>query len=182
MRKLNTSIAILSLAIAGHAFAVSNGDITFNGKIVDNTCSIVADDVNKVVTLPTVNKAALAKADDETGSTSFDIRVENCPTSGTSKPTKVAVHFEANGSTGVDPTTGNLTNAAAAANAAKNVQVRLYNYGKADGFIKVGSTGDFFAIGTDGKATTTYAGGYYATNAVEVGDVTAKVLYTLAYQ
>lgn len=181
MRKLKTSIAILALIAAGNAAAVTNGDVTFNGEVVDNTCSIVSNDVNKVVTLPTVNKSALDKAGAETGTTAFEINVENCPTTGTPIPSKVAVHFEANGSTGVDPVTGNLINVAAT-DPAGNVQVRLYDYGQTNGFLKVGSTGKFFDISPTGTAKTTYAAGYYATAASTVGKVNAKVLYTLAYQ
>lgn len=183
MRKLKTSIAILALLAAGNAAAVDNGYVEFNGKVTDNTCSIVTGDEALQVTLPTVNRSALAKAGDQTGSTSFNIRVEKCPVSGEpNRPTQVAVHFEANGSSGANPETQNLTNASPDANKAQNVEVRLYDYGVGNGFLPVGSTGKYFNISDDGKATTTYAGGYYATGASTVGPVYAKVLYTLAYK
>ena len=182
MRMLKTSVAILALIAAGNAAAATSGDITFKGKVITSTCSIVPADVNKEVILPTVNTTSLAQAGDQAGSKNFTISVENCPqTADPANPTEVAVHFEAIGSTGFDATTGNLTNAAST-DAAAQVQVRLYNYGSSS-VIKLGDTGTYFPIDVaTGTATTTYVAGYYASGRSTAGNVEAKVLYSLAYK
>ncbi len=96
----------------------------------------------------------------------------------------MGAHFNAVDSSGVNPTTGNLVNTAAVADAAKNVEVRLYNVDDSTQ-ISVGDTGnmvDIVRVGTaPGTATMMYAGGYYATDATTAGDVLAKVEYVLAY-
>ncbi|MBB3324713.1 major type 1 subunit fimbrin (pilin) [Atlantibacter sp. RC6] len=155
---------------------VTQGTVTFNGKLIVETCSIVSGDENLTVTLPTLSTASLKTPGDEAGSTSFDIHAENCDPS----LTKVGAHFEAIGSTGADMATGNLINAAPAANKAAEVEVRLYD---ADGTpMTIGTTGQMFDIdSTTHKATMRYIGGYYATGVTTAGDVTAKVNYTLAY-
>jgi len=179
---LKTSVAILALIAAGNAAADTSGSVTFNGKVITSTCSIVPGDIDKVVQLPTVNTTSLASAGAEAGSKNFTISVENCPqTVDPANPTTVAVHFEAIGSSGFDAKTGNLTNAALT-DPAGQVQVRLYNYGSSS-VIKLGDTGAYFPIDVaTGTATTTYVAGYYASGPSSAGNVEAKVLYSLAYQ
>ena len=182
MSKFKLSLCATALImVAGHAMAasVTQGTVTFNGKLIAETCSIVSGDEDKQVTLPTLSTQSLAKAGDIGGTTDFALNVEDCPATGINS---VAAHFEAIGSTGYDATTSNLTNSAAVATAAKNVQVRLFDAGTSTQ-IPVGGTGAFFPVDTtSGKATMHYVGGYYATGATEAGDVTAKVQYTLAYK
>ncbi|EOI5730374.1 fimbrial protein [Cronobacter malonaticus] len=175
MFKKNIGYCALAFClISGYAQAASQGTVTFNGKLIAETCEIDTNDINKTVTLPTLSTQTLANAADEAGSTSFTIKAVNCPTA----ITKVAAHFEALDSTGFNPLTGNLTNAAATG-AAKNVEVRLYNTDSTT--IPVGGTGSAFNVQSDQTAVMTYIGGYYATAATEPGDVTAKVNYTLSY-
>ncbi|NYV43584.1 type 1 fimbrial protein [Cronobacter sakazakii] len=175
MRKLRFAYCALALGlISGYASADSQGTVTFNGKLIAETCEIDTNDVDKTVTLPTISTQTFAKAGDEAGSTTFTIKAVSCPAA----ITKVAAHFEALDSTGFDPVTGNLTNAAATGGA-KNVEVRLYNTDSS--VIAVGETGAAFDVQSDQTALMRYIGGYYATAATEAGDVTAKVNYTLSY-
>ncbi|WP_105652594.1 fimbrial protein [Cronobacter dublinensis] len=175
MRKINFAYCALALGLlSGYAQAASQGTVTFNGKLIAETCEIDTNDVDKTVTLPTLSTQTLAKAADVGGTTTFTIKAVNCPDA----IKKVAAHFEALDSTGFNPVTGNLTNAAAIG-AAKNVEVRLYNIDST--VIPVGGTGKAFDVQTDKTATMSYVGGYYATAATEPGDVTAKVNYTLSY-
>lgn len=181
MSKLKAPLCAIALAMTtSSAFAageVTQGTVSFTGKLIAETCSIVAADVDKVVNLPTLSTQTLSKSGAVGGSTTFDINVEKCPTTG--GPANVAAHFEAINSDGFDATTGNLTNSLTSG-AAKNVQIRLYDK---DGttVIPVGGTGSAFPI-ADQKAKMTYIGAYYATAATSAGDVAAKVQYTLAYK
>lgn len=175
MRKLNLAYCTLALGLmSGYACAASQGTVTFNGELIAETCEIDTNDVDKTVTLPRMSTQTLAEAGDEAGSTTFTIKAVNCPTA----ITKVAAHFEALDSTGYNPVTGNLTNAAVTG-AAKNVEVRLYNTDSS--VIAVGGTGAAFDVQSDHTAVMGYIGGYYASAATEPGDVTAKVNYTLSY-
>lgn len=181
--KLSLCAVALSLAVSGIVQAevttpVTQGTVTFTGKLIADTCSIVAGDEDKQVTLPTLSTQTLAAAGDVGGSKTFNISVEACPAA----VTQVAAHFEAINSDGFDATTQNLTNSTLAADGgATNVEVRLYDK---DGttVIPVGGTGALFDVAADGTATMTYIGAYYAMDATTAGDVTAKVQYTLAYK
>lgn len=185
MSKLNISLCAIALAMTtSSVFAadeVTQGTVTFNGKLIAETCSIVSTDVDKQVTLPTISTQTLSTPGAVGGSTTFDINVENCPETG--GPASVAAHFEAINSDGFNTATGNLTNSTTKiAGGAENVEVRLFDK---DGItpIPVGSTGGFFPISTtDYTAKMTYIGAYYASAATTAGDVTAKAQYTLAYK
>ncbi|MFV8800988.1 fimbrial protein [Yersinia sp. LJYL362] len=182
MRKVNLAVCALALAVSSTtAFAASNGTVTFNGLLQDDTCQIETGTENVMVTLPTLSTSALPAAGAAEGSTDFKISVVDCPVA----VTKVSAHFNAINSAGVNPTTGNLTNSAVGG--ATGAEVRLYNLDTPTTQIRVGDTGAAFDVtpgtGADPKGTTTltYAGGYYATAATTPGIVTAKVQYVLSY-
>lgn len=179
MHKLTLTLCAMALAAASTsalaADEVTQGTVTFNGELIAETCSIASDSVDREVQLPKVSIQTLNAAGTNAGSKGFDLNVENCPEG----ITQVAAHFEAIGSTGVDSSTGNLTNQyQGAGTKATNVQVRLYN---SDGQqLKLGETGAAADV-TDGKATMRYYGGYYATAATTAGLVYGQARYTLAY-
>ncbi|MRS88789.1 fimbrial protein [Enterobacteriaceae bacterium RIT714] len=183
MSKLKTTACAIALSmISAYSFAagtVTQGTVTFTGKLIADTCSIVAGDEDLQVILPTLSIQSLAKSGATAGTTTFNIHVESCP----STLTDVAAHFEAINSDGFNATTQNLTNSTLVADGgAANVEVRLFDK---DGSsqLPVGGTGSFFPVdATSHKATMTYIGGYYATGVTTAGDVTAKVQYTLAYK
>lgn len=184
MSKLRMTVCAVALSmVSTYGFAagtpVTQGTVTFTGKLIADTCSITAGDEDKQVTLPTLSIQSLDVAGKEAGTTTFDLHVEACPDT----VTQVAAHFEAINSDGFDATTQNLTNSTLKADGgAENVQIRLFDK---DGStqIPVGGTGAMFDVdATTHKATMTYIGGYYATAATTAGDVTAKVQYTLAYK
>ncbi|PKH20864.1 F17 fimbrial protein [Enterobacterales bacterium CwR94] len=177
MRKIQYTLCALALAVSAGANAF-DGTVNFDGELVTNTCKIQAGDENIDVTLPKINISALDAADKVAGTTPFSIHVEDCPAG----VTQVGAHFEANGSTGWDPTTGNLTNAATGTpTPATNVQVRLFNQAN-NTQIPIGTAGTRFPVdATTKKATLTYVGGYYSTAATTAGPVKASVNYTLEY-
>jgi major type 1 subunit fimbrin (pilin) len=169
-------IALMGLSVAPMVFAQAapgTGQVTFNGQLLDDTCVINAGDEDKTVTLPTLSSQSLAAAGQTAGSTMFNISVSQCP----STLSNVAAHFE---TTNMDPNTRNALNQATTT-PASNVEVQLLDR---DGTnpILLGSTGTFVPIATDGTASMSYGGQYYATGKSTSGNVTAVVRYTLAYQ
>lgn len=182
MRNFKMTLCAIALAATSTSALAENetqGTVTFNGELIAETCTIASDSVDRKVQLPTVAIQTLNSNGATAGSKGFDLNVENCP----SGITKVAAHFEAIGSTGMDTTTGNLTNKYTASSAddkvATNVQVRLYNSDEKQ--LKLGETGEAAAVAADGTATMRYYGGYYATAATTAGKVYAQARYTLAY-
>jgi major type 1 subunit fimbrin (pilin) len=186
MKKTLVSGIIFSMLglVASSSFAAAptaadqGGKIDFVGKIQDATCTIDAADTDMTVTLPTVGAKSLGSAGATTGSTSFVIKVKDCPTT----VKKIAAHFEAK--LNMDPATLNLKQTATTG-AATNVQVQLIDVvtGKQ---IPVGSTGSSFDLTTDatsklGVGQMTYAAQYYATGAATSGVVASQTQYTLAY-
>jgi major type 1 subunit fimbrin (pilin) len=177
MRKIQYTLCALALAVSAGANAAYDGKVTFDGELIDDTCTIATDSVDIKVPLPKMQTSLLAAAGDSAGATTFKINVENCPTA----ITKVAAHFDANANSGWDPATGNLTNAAAT-DPAKLVQVRLYNTDD-NSQIAIGQAGHQFPVDTTtNKASMIYAGGYYATGKAEAGKVSAWVQYVVDYQ
>ncbi|MEE4411151.1 MULTISPECIES: fimbrial protein [unclassified Serratia (in: enterobacteria)] len=179
MHKLTLTLCAMALAAASTsalaADEVTQGTVTFNGELTASTCSIVSDSVDRQVQLPKVAIQTLSAAGTSAGSKGFDLNVEKCPAG----ITKVAAHFEAIGSSGVDSATGNLTNQyQGAGTKATNVQVRLYNSDEQQ--LKLGDTGAAATV-TGGKATMRYYGGYYATEKTTAGLVYAQARYTLVY-
>lgn len=183
----NFKLTICALAIAATstvAFAADpanlsddQGTVTFNGELINETCKLANDSKDIIVTLPTMSVKALNAAGKEAGSKGFDINVTDCPAA----ITKVAAHFEAIGSTGVNSATGNLVNAhPTAADKAGNVEVRLYDADESQ--LKLGDTGQAFDVdAATGAVTLRYYGGYYATAATTAGKVYAQSVFTLAY-
>lgn len=175
MRNIKLTLCAMALAAAStSALAATQGTVTFNGELTADTCEIAPDSLDRQVPLPPVAVQTLNVPGIEAGTTGFDLNVENCPAG----ITQVAAHFEAIGSSGLDTATGNLTNASPAADAATNVQVRLYDTDQQA--LAVGSTGTATLI-DNGNATMHYFGGYYSTAATTAGPVYAQVRYTLAY-
>ncbi|MBC8747637.1 major type 1 subunit fimbrin (pilin) [Paraburkholderia sp. WC7.3g] len=169
-------IALMGLSVAPMVFAQTapgTGQVTFNGELTDDTCVINAGDEDQTVTLDTLSTQSLAAAGQTAGSRMFNISVSKCPAT----LSNVAAHFE---TTNMNPDTRNAINQAATSPAG-NVEVQLLDR---DGMtpILLGSTGTFVPVASDGTATMSYGGQYYATNRTTAGKVMAVVRYTLAYQ
>ncbi len=177
MRKFKLALCALALttASASALAADTQGTVTFNGELISDTCTISSGYKDIVVELPKVSTQTLVKSGDTAGSKGFDIKVEDCP----APITQVAAHFEAIGSTGMDSTTGNLTNNfTGTGSKAGQVQVRLYNSDEQQ--LKLGEAGAAAAV-SGGAATMRYFGGYYATGQTTAGKVQARANYTLVY-
>ncbi|WP_456310620.1 fimbrial protein [Serratia proteamaculans] len=182
MKFLATALALSLTASYSYAadLGVGQGKVTFNGKLIAETCQLEDGMDNIMVTLPTLSTQTLAAAGATGGSKVFEIKVKGCDKS----IKKVAAHFEAIGSTGVDSKTGNLENKAVTVGEDKpatGVQIRLYNSDAEQNQLLLGDTGESFDVATAGTATMRYYGGYYATAKTTPGLVTATAIYTLSY-
>lgn len=187
MNKMKLALLVAGSLVAGastSAFAApgdTQGTVTFNGKLITETCSIVGDK-DQVVELDAVSITTLNADKKEGGYKAFDIKVD-CPDT-KNEFNDVGIHFEPVGSTTPwDPATGNLKNNSTDPNAAKNVQIRIYNTtGGAQNLAPIGQVSGWISPAATGTNTFSYAGGYYATDATTAGPVTATVQYTLVYK
>lgn len=180
MKKIPFAL-VLALGLAsGSAFAASSGKITINGKVMDQTCTIVGD-ADQTVTLATVAKADLDALGKEAAKQSFTIQLENCAVG------DVFAFFSADTASLIDPATNTLVNqvTGAATGAATNVNVALYEENGSR--IKLGDSTYTYADTKNvdvvgGTATLMYSAGYYATGTAGPGTVNAVANYTISYQ
>lgn len=200
MKKLTLAAGLLfSLGGISSAFGAADGTITFNGRVVDQTCTVsTGTSGNFYVTLPTVNKTQLASAGAVAGLTRFNIELTGCKPAATGGTNGVRAYFLPN-SQYVDPTTHNLKNIAqttAGVDKAENVQIQL-THADTHQVIAVGENVDvqenapynsWFAFENDAaagtaKAKLTYYAQYVAVDAAaEPGLVQSKVEYNIIYK
>lgn len=187
MNKMKLALLVAGSLVAGAstsalaALGDTQGTVTFNGKLITETCSIMGDK-DQTVELDTVSISTLKADKQEGGFKTFDIKVD-CPVVG-NEFTDVGIHFEPVGKTTAwDPATGNLKNSSTDPNAADKVQVKIYNItGGAQEHAPIGQVSAWIRPAAQGLNTFSYAGGYYATGVTTPGPVTAAVQYTLVYK
>ena len=178
MKKLCVgSLALLVLGLLQTALA-AEGKVTFNGKLVDTTCTVSSDSQNMTVQLPTLSIKQLDSANKKAGLTLFTINIEGC-----AQETKARAYFEPLPSN-VNLTTGRLINQAASGKA-ENVEVELVD---SDGSSVIN------AAGTGGnqnsqlqtvaqtKGSLNYFARYYATGTTSAGAVQSAVDYYIEYE
>ncbi|EEL0142665.1 fimbrial protein [Salmonella enterica subsp. enterica serovar Montevideo] len=180
MNKFNVILGVLAVISSAGAMAF-DGAINFNGKVVDQTCSVDTASKNLTVTLPTVAATSLGAVSKTTGMTPFYIKLTGCGVDN-NQSKKVKLFFD--NSATVDANTGNLINTATGTKA-ENVQVQLMN---ADATTEIKLNNDFAdqqVSATDiavSDVTLRYNARYYSTDVVTAGDVKATVNYTIAYE
>ena len=161
----------------------SVGTITFNGKIVDTTCTINdSKGTDFTVTLPTISKSLLAAQGDTAGDTTFSLELTGC--TGTTGLSALAYFYNDDHVTD----NGRLENQASGTKA-ENVTVQLADFdGTAidvtkDANQSSGQKSTAYPFGSNDKLSLKYKARYYAeSTGVTAGDVTAKVQYVIAYQ
>ena len=173
MKKIILAASALALgSVAAHA---TDGTVTINGKVTDQTCKVSANSKDITVTLPTVGVGSLATAGTTAGRTPFTINLENC------KAGDVSAFFETGGN--VDAASGRLNNTGNAS----NVQVQLLS----DSSVVIPVLANAAQAPVTTKATVAkdgdsaalnYYAEYYATGAAKAGDVATSVQYTINYQ
>lgn len=77
MNKFNVILGVLAVIYSAGAMA-SDGIINFNGKVVDQSCSVDTASQNLTVTLPTVATTSLGTVSKTTGMTPFYIKLTGC--------------------------------------------------------------------------------------------------------
>ena len=184
-------------ATDGSAPGANSGIVRFQGKVVDQTCTIDGNSQDQIVVLDTVPKNRFTAKGDTAMPTPFDIQLSNCSVGGPDKATKVKARFAS--ATNVD-TTNNYTlkNTKTSGNA-PNVNIQLFN---ADGTTAItpmkrktidatatapithkSDDGAKFENITAATQTLHYIAKYYATAAtVGVGDVESAVDFELTYE
>lgn len=164
-------------AFSANAAQASDGTITFNGKVIAQTCTINGGGAgnNFTVTLPTVSSSDLATAGSTTGRTAFSIALTNCtPATG-----NVSAFFE-QGST-VDSVTNNLINQTGGGTTAEIQLVNANGSTIAIGHQPTPDTTNAVALNA-GAATLNYAAQYYAKVAnTTAGALTTTVTYSINY-
>ncbi|MCK9060528.1 type 1 fimbrial protein [Haemophilus influenzae] len=197
MKKLTLAAGLLfSLGGISSAFGAPDGTITFNGRVVDQTCTVsTGTNGNFDVTLPTVNKTLLTNGA-IAGRTKFDIQLKGCKQATTQGTSNVRAYFLPN-TEYVDPNTHNLKNIASGSAPAEHVQIQL-THADTSKVIAVGENvdtqenkpynswfnfeNDTAATGT-AKATLTYYAQYVAVGGdAGEGVVQSKVEYNIIYK
>lgn len=190
MLKLSRNLAVAGstaalatvMAFAPQAAQAADGTITFNGKIITQTCNVTTSTGgNFTVTLPTVTATGttLQAPGNTAGKTAFAISLDNCPT--TPSGIQVASFFSG---TNINANDGNLNNTASPG--ANNVEVQLLNGDSStidlSGGNAVSQNSHYTNISGAGTATLSYYAQYYATGRAGAGNVATTVDYTLVYQ
>lgn len=173
------------LAPAAHAALQSpSGTITFNGRVVANSCVITVTGgtasaaggaATGLVTLPTVYTTSFSGAGSVAGATPFSISLTGCDPSFTTAQTMWQPGSNLSASGGRLTNTGNST-----------VDVQLLNgSGTAMDLSKGSATaqGSQTANFSSGAATLNYTAQYYATaTTVNAGSVSTSTQFTVVYQ
>src|SRR5699024_5113230 len=179
MKKLFLTTLVLATSVT--AFAADNskdGTVNFNGKLVDNTCTVNTNSQNLTAQLPTLPVRLLANANDTAGLTLFQLQLDNCNNQ------KARAYFVPTPDK-VDLASGRLKNTEATGTAAKNAQVQLLDSDAATVINATGTGGhqgsNLQTITTSNNKLTYYAR-YYATGTTTAGNVKAAVDYYVEYE
>lgn len=89
MKKYSRGMAsfVVMMMLSPVAAQAADGKVTFNGEVIENTCTVVNKD--KTVTLPTVQRSALSSAGETAGVVPFTIDLTSC-----TPGADVSVYFE----------------------------------------------------------------------------------------
>lgn len=168
---------ILATLVLGTAQVVSaaDGTVNFTGKIVDTTCAVDSNSQTLNVTLPTVSKTALDKADKTAGLTLFSIQLNNCNQN-------VRAYFEPTPGK-VDYTSGRVINTNSTTG--DSVEIELLD---SDGTTPLqisendGDQGAKFQNISTTNNKLRYFARYHAKKTAVAGSVTGSVDYTVVYE
>jgi len=180
--KQASHLALASIALALPALSMAAGQITFKGKVIDQTCSVKVEGTESpTVDLPTVSTGQLAASGKTAGLKPFTVEVSGC-NAGTAEM-KINTVF----SGAIITSDGNLPNVAAETDAAKHVEIQLLSdaSGSDDSIIQLASVTSVPGLvlkPNETSASQQFAARYYATGAATVGDVKAVVNYDITYE
>ncbi|CBY80514.1 fimbrial protein [Haemophilus influenzae] len=194
-------VAVFSGALAINANAATNGKITFQGKVVEQTCQINDNDQNQIVKLNPVARNVFTNKADVAMPTPFSIVLKDCTTGTRTHAKKVKAGFSSVAN--VDATNAYTLKNKTASNYASNVHIQLFNkngtsaispmkYSNAANNTTNPATvthslddnGEFKEIGTTSTPALQYIAKYYATTngGVTAGEVETSVDFELVYE
>ncbi|HEY1843957.1 MAG TPA: fimbrial protein [Buttiauxella sp.] len=191
------ALGLLSVLCAGalNAQAADTGTITFNGNIVDNTCtvSVNGQDTDGTVTLPDVMAATLKEAGSTAGKTDFKLEVSGC--TGVEGSSTVAAEFSAmNVDVVVLGTDMNNKDAGGygemmniATNGAEHVSLQLMGndsetIGVESTDASIANDSNYVNISDDGTATIPLSVQYHSAGDATSGPVASGAVYQLLYK
>ncbi|MEA4655460.1 fimbrial protein [Klebsiella pneumoniae] len=183
MKKYSRGMAsfVVMMMLSPVAAQAADGKVTFNGEVIENTCTVVNKD--KTVTLPTVQRSALSSAGETAGVVPFTIDLTSC-----TPGADVSVYFEKDQYVSTE---GRLKNTLSDGTEAENVDVELLNTRftpinlaetpAADGTIARPDVIPVAVAEQDGSASLPFYARYYATDAATAGKVATYVNFTVVY-
>ncbi|CAM3936546.1 fimbrial protein [Klebsiella sp. 10982] len=185
MKKYSKGMAsfVVMMMLSPVAAQAADGKVTFNGEVIDNTCTVKNKD--KTVTLPTVQRSALSSSGETAGVVPFTIDLTSC-----TPGTDVSVYFEKDQNVSTE---GRLKNTLTGNGSAKNVDVELLNTQftsinlaetpaiDANGIVARPDVIPVAVAEKDGSASLPFYARYYATDAASAGKVAAYVNFTVVY-
>ena len=170
MKKYSRGMAsfVVMMMLSPVAAQAADGKVTFNGEVIENTCTVVNKD--KTVTLPTVQRSALSSAGETAGVVPFTIDLTSC-----TPGADVSVYFEKDQYVSTE---GRLKNTLSDGTEAENVDVELLN----TRFTPINLEAIPVAVAEqDGSASLPFYARYYATDAATAGKVATYVNFTVVY-
>lgn len=174
---------VVMMMLSPVAAQAADGKVTFNGEVIENTCTVVNKD--KTVTLPTVQRSALSSAGETAGVVPFTIDLTSC-----TRGADVSVYFEKRS---IRFHGGSTKNTLSDGTEAENVDVELLNTRftpinlaetpavAADGTIARPDVIPVAVAEQDGSASLPFYARYYATDAATAGKVATYVNFTVVY-
>ena len=175
-------VLLAGIAAGAANMAMANtGTITFNGEIVNDTCTITVDNGSSTtVTLPTVQSANLVSSGDTTGTTDFNLYITNCGAAVDARGITLTLTDPNN----FDAINNNLLKNIATGTAATNVGIQLATgtaFATPIDFAGTSHTTVTYAT-TDGAVTVPFSARYYATGTATAGAVSSTLGWTINYQ
>lgn len=203
MKKLILVSALAALVGSAMAAdpAVTGGKITFQGKVVDQTCSVSTNSRDQIVVLQNVPKNKLAALGAEAMPTPFHIDLEGCKKATDDNKAAKTVKASFSSVANVDPENEYSLKNKVGDTYAKNVNIRLYSANGTDAIYPSRQTvspdtpttgrttykmdeGNTTKVefGDDLSPVLHYIAKYYATGEATVGDVETSVNFELTYE
>ncbi|WP_112082025.1 fimbrial protein [Haemophilus influenzae] len=203
MKKLVLATALVAAGIgtttAGEATdgstpGANSGVVRFQGKVVDQTCTVTTDSQDQIVVLDTVSKNRFTAANQTAMPTPFEIKLTGCTVPATNdKATKVKARFASVAN--VDTVNNYTLKNTKVGGAATNVNIQLFNEDGTTAIAPMQRTtsgtppkhqSNDGAIFKEIKAQNQilhYVAKYYATGtSVSVGEVESAVDFELTYK
>ena len=173
------ALSALSLgSVAAHAATttVNGGTVHFRGEVVNAACAVDADSIEQTVKLGQVRSAKLATAGSTSTPVGFNIQLNDCDTS---VSTKASVAFSGTSVNSTNPTV--LALQGSAAGGATNVGVQILD-GSGAPLAVDGATFSKATTLIDGTNILPFQARYYATGAATAGTANADATFKVQYE